>query len=172
VFTEITATNGSGQLSGAALMTASIDYSISNGFSTVAGLYNLFKYLPGTMFHYVPQVSMSTSGIVYTAFIDNPEIFVAWHNGTTAERIALIRGINNCRTYPIWQQFSWALTEPPRRRMFDCNATMDVGSVDALDRSWQGAWLYAVDGAPATSTVARAYRYGVLQLEGLTGSSV
>lgn len=175
-FANTITTDSGGALCGAVpLIAGNVDWMVASGMSGVSALYNTYRYLPGTMMHWVPQVSMSTTGVVYVAWVDNPEIFKNWYaialTGVTANMVAFVKSIGNVKSYPIWQQFSQAMHPVMRRKRFDVNTTVDLANSDTLDRCLQGAWLYAVEGGPASSVVARPYRYGVLDLEGLMGAA-
>lgn len=145
----------------------------ASAINGVAALYSTFKYLPGTMLHWVPQVSMSTAGIVYMAYTDNPEVYTDWFNAANNNaKLAVVRRIANVKSSPIWQPFSLPMPTTLRRKRFDVNPTCPENSTDALDRSWQGAWLYAVEGTTPSTVVARPYRFAVLDLEGLRNESL
>lgn len=142
--------------------------------SDVGCLYRQFKYLPGTSYVHVPSVSLTSTGTIAIAFIDNPEQIAAWIALTTeSARFDFVTAIGNHKSYPIWKEFSFALTAPPRRLTFDVNANHGVPTVDDYERSLQGCFILSFAGVtPADGTVARPYLHQRIMLRGLCGNVV
>lgn len=139
--------------------------------STVSTLYNTYKYLPGTTFHYVPAVGVTSSGNVHVAYVDNPEL-IAYGLGLTLSTAAFntfVLNQANCKTYPIWQSFTYTMPTATRRKMFDVNNSTTY-TADENDRSVQGMFVISVE-SPLTSTlVGRPFVHKVMELEGLQGT--
>lgn len=143
--------------------------------SDVGQLYRQFKYLPGTAYVHVPSVSLTSTGTVAIAFIDNPEQYQNWLAlANDGIRYDFVTSIGNHKAFPIWKEFAFPLTAPPRRLTFDTNATPSATpGVDEFERSWQGAFVISFAGVtPADGAVSRAYLHQVIQLRGLCGSAV
>lgn len=141
--------------------------------SNIARYYATAKYTPGTTFHYVPQVSLSTSGAIYIAYTDNVEVINAFARAATPnDSLSIVRSISNVRNYPVWQTFSLPMGNTLRRKMFDVNGDYSTSGSDevnynALDRCCQGAFLYAIEGVPGSSVICRPWVHTKLVLEGL-----
>lgn len=142
--------------------------------SDVGSLYRQYKYLPGTAYVHVPAVSLSTSGTVAVAYIDNPEQMGIWFGTLTdAARYDFVTSIGNHKSYPIWKEFSYPLNAPARRLTFDVNANHpppNTISVDEIERSYQGIICVVFAGVlPAEGAVARSYLHQRVMLRGLSG---
>jgi len=137
-------------------------------------LYRQFKYLPGTAYNHVPSVSLTTTGTVAVAFIDNPEQMSQWIALTTeANRYDFVTSIGNHKAYPVWKEFTYPLTAPPRRLTFDVNAAQGSVSIDDYERSYQGMFILSFAGVnPESGTISRAYLHQKIMLRGLCGQQV
>lgn len=139
----------------------------------VSSLYNTYKYLPGTVFHYVPSVGVTTPGNVWIAWIDNPEI-MSFAEGLVLTSTAwsdFVRTQSNAKCYPLWQSFTYSMPTDSRRKRFDVNNTIDYTNDNLLDRSVQGLFVVAVVTSLLSSTIARPFIHKHIDLEGLTASS-
>lgn len=137
--------------------------------STVGGLYQQYLFKPGTAFNYVPSVGLTSSGNVMVAWLDNPEIISAYLLAGSAARQTIVQSLANAKIYPIWQQFSYALTAGPRLKKFDVNGTM-ASSSDELQRGTQGMFVFSVNNAPASTQVSFSYTHCKVQLWNLTSA--
>jgi len=140
-------------------------------------LYRQYKYLPGTSYVHVPSVSLTSAGTVAVAYIDNPEQIANWIAITgDANRYDFVTAIGNHKAYPIWKEFTFPVTAPPRRLTYDVNAvqpTANLLTVDDIERSWQGAVILSFAGVtPDAGTVSRAYLHQRIMLRGLCGQQV
>jgi len=164
--------DGAGQASGSALLVPGFTADLNtSAVSNIAQYYSTARFLPGTTFHYVPQVSLSTSGILYTAYSDNVEVISAYMVGNNAARVNIVRQQANVKVSPVWSTISIALPSSMRRKMFDVNQNCNTASTDELDRSAQGLFMYALDGVPNGSNICRPWVHKKLQLEGLKMAS-
>lgn len=147
---------------------------VADPIADVGSLYRQYKYLPGTTFHWIPSVALTSTGTVAIAYIDNPEQIAQWLNQQSeSARYDFVTNIGNHKAYPIWKEFTYALTAQPRRLTFDVNSIQAVPSVDDLERSTQGVFVISMQGVlPADGTVARSYLHQKIMLRGLTGSPV
>lgn len=161
-------TDINGRLAGAKYLVPGYSSDLSNtSVQPVAALYNTGKFLPGTAFHWVPQASLSSTGVVFVSFTDNVETISLFQAAATViAQLNIVRQQTNCKQYPLWQLFTMALPPVSRRKMYDVNSDTTFDT-NALDRSCQGAFLYAVDGAPVSAAVCRPYIHSRLMLEGL-----
>lgn len=168
-----TTSDASGIVAGSCLLVPGYGADTTTGaVAAIAQYYATGKYLPGTVLHYVPQVSLSTSGTVYMAFTDNPETIASFSGApTNAAKLSVVRSIANVRNYPVWQQFTFAMPLTMRRKMFDVNSDISPTDVNALDRSAQGCFIYAVEGVPVSSVICRPWVHKKIQLEGLRSTA-
>lgn len=153
----------------------------SDPIGRAATLYQQYKYLPGTLYTHVPSVGVNTPGNVYIAYVTNPEIIEKLIGFTTGipnytAFINGVRSIGNCKSIPIWQQTTLMMELIYRRPKFDVNAGVAAASAytdpNENDRSVQGAFLVAIEGAPATTVVARPYMHKKVQLFELQASGL
>jgi len=137
-------------------------------------LYRQFKYLPGTSYNHIPSVSLTTTGTVAVAYIDNPEQMAQWIGLTgEANRYDFVTSIGNHKSYPIWKEFSYPLTAPSRRLTYDVNAVQGSLTIDDYERAYQGMIILSFAGVvPDAGTVSRAYLHQRIMLRGLCGQQV
>lgn len=143
----------------------------TDAVSRVVGLYQSYKYLPGTTYTYVPAVGVNTPGTVSIAYITNPEMIVNFRNLLTQASPDLItyntrvRSIANCKTGPVWQALTFSMDPLLRRPRFDVNnnigtfPTPDDAAKQAMineyERSKQGSFLISITGAPPSTVLSR-----------------
>lgn len=140
-------------------------------FSGVARCFQQYKYLPGTALHYQPAVGLNTSGTIYAAYFDNPEMISDWNSLGTVARVSRIKANASVKCFPVWQEFRIPISGTPRLKMFSTDISTTY-NVDDLTRTCQGLFAVAIDGvtanATATQTIGRCVLETVLQLEGLS----
>jgi hypothetical protein len=172
-FTTNATTDATGLITGTSILCAGTTIDVTaSGLSAIGQLYSTYRYMPGTTFHWVPQVSMSTAGVVYVGFTDNVEIIANYAAaGTLAAKLVIVKSLANLRSYPVWQQWNFSLPPKLRRKRFDVNNNFTVSNADELDRSVQGAWLFGVEGTTASAQIARPYRSVILDVEGLKATA-
>nr|WRQ65591.1 structural protein [Tolivirales sp.] len=146
---------------------------------SIVSYYGTGKFLPGTVVSWEPSVSFTTSGRVFVGFTDNPEVialinvayasFVATPTAASYATYAnLVKGLGSIRSFPVWQETSWAVPTNLRRKRFDTNASATLTSSDELDRSCQTAMFVAIEAGPGTSTVLGGFNYhDVVNVEGV-----
>lgn len=134
---------------------------------TVAASYSTGKFLPGTAIRWEPSVSFTTTGRVYVGFTDNPEVMVALDSITSeSQAVNAVKGLENVRSFPVWQETDISFPTTLRRRRFDVNESMAV-NVDVYDRSIQQYMYIVVEGAPASTSLGSFWYHDVLEVEGL-----
>lgn len=140
----------------------------------VSELYNTYKYLPGTTFHYVPAVGVTTSGNIWISWVDNPELMVAANATvlTSAGWGDFVRSQSNAKCYPLWQAFTYSMPTSTRRKRFDVNNSIDYTNENLVDRSVQGLFCVAVVTPLIDTVVGRPFIHKHIDLEGLTGNSL
>ncbi len=111
-----TTSDASGIVAGSCLLVPGYNADTTSGaIGAVSRYYATGKFLPGTAVHYVPQVSLSTSGTIYMSYTDNPEVIADFFgSATNAGKLAIVRNQANVRNYPVWQQFTYVM--PPTLR--------------------------------------------------------
>lgn len=110
-------------------------------------------YLPGTFLRYIPAVGLNTSGNIVMGFLDNPDIIRAWFALAAGAHLNFIRDLNNAKTAPVWQELTLPLTQPPRRKLFNIDPSIDVvgaAGLDSIDQSMQGIYVWCVYGVDTT----------------------
>jgi len=170
-YSAIGATVGSdvgGLASGRRLYAAGDSANLSSTVGpTICSYYSTGKFLPGTKIRWEPSVSFTTPGRVYVGFTDNPEVMSAFISLTTpAAVITAIKGLGDVISFPVWQETDINFPTATRRKMFDVNANI-ANNVDVLDRSVQRFMLFAVEGAPATTTLGQFWYHDKLAVEGI-----
>lgn len=131
------------------------------------GAYSTAKFLPGTTARWEPSVSFTTSGRVFVAFTDNPEVAHNYFTGyTPAQKVTALKGMSNMRSFPVWQETDVHIPLTLRRKRFDTNANIAT-EVNVFDRSCQTFMLCAVEGAPSSTDLGSFWFHDVVSVEGL-----
>lgn len=117
-------------------------------------------YLPGTFLRYIPAVGLNTNGNIIIGWLDSPDMMRAWFALGAGNHLNFIRDLNNAKTAPLWQELTFPLTQPPRRKIFMVDPSIETNN-DALDQSTQGIFVYAVFG---TDIVATNRTYGQMMI--------
>lgn len=140
----------------------------------VAKLYSSFLFQPGTKMHYIPSVGLNEKGTVSVCFINNSELADYCLNSgrTTTEIRDVVLGASNTVTHAVWQEFTYPMNLPARRKRFDTNRSSPLSSESTLDRTCQGVFVFYASGIATTTKVSTPRRESVLLLEGLSTSAV
>lgn len=145
---------------------------------SIVSYYSSGKFLPGTKIRWEPSVSFTTTGRVFVAFTDNPEVatsmqslaaaYVAAPSSTTFDPyINAIRGMGSVISFPLWQETDIPFPTRLRRKRFDVNASI-AANPDTLDRCMQTSMWVAVEGGPSTATPLGGFWFhDVLDVEGV-----
>lgn len=134
---------------------------------TICSYYSTGKFQPGTKVRWEPSVSFTTTGRVYVGFTDNPEVMSAFISLTTpAAVVNAVKGLGDVISFPVWQETDITFPSATRRKKFDVNANL-VNNVDVLDRSVQQFMLFAIESAPATTTLGQMWYHDKIALEGI-----
>lgn len=166
-------TAAGGAISGVRVLAGGVtEISAATG-PTIEGLYSQYVYRPGTKFWWKPNQGANANGSVTIGWLDNAEAISKFANADYNGRSAIIYALGNSVTHQITKEFSYALPNAPRRRVFDVNRDVNsLSPIDELERSAQGALIYVADGAAATSYIGRVTLEACVHLEGLSLSSL
>jgi hypothetical protein len=108
--------------------------------------------------HYTPQVGTTTTGVVYLAYFDNPEIIFKAQTYAHATLLSLCQSAVYSVSAPVWQALELPAQMRYRRKVYAVDSTQPASSTEA-DMVAHGVWLYAVIGAPVSTTL------GVLSID-------
>ncbi len=117
--------------------------------------YNEYKYTSASV-EWIPKIGPSSvdAGVtVMMAYFDNPEFINTYKAATFPNRIAMIRAQANCKTFNLWERFTYRVPLTHRRKWFNVNPT--IGSAtnnEETDRSIQGLVGVAIDGVISSAT--------------------
>lgn len=123
---------------------------------TVGRYFQKGLFLPGTFVKYIPSVGLNTPGNIIMGFIDSPDMIRAYLALAAGAQLNFIRDLNNSKTGPVWQELVFPLTQPPRRKTFMVDPTIDV-NIDAIDQSVQGYIVWCVYGADTVTGQDKAF---------------
>lgn len=150
----------------------------SSTIRSIATRYSEYCLTPSTTFHWEPRCPLTATGNYWLAWSDNPDFLVAFLNATTTQRVGMVKTISGAKCYPIWQAATIRMG-PPRRKWFtvDASSRLDItNTVERqltamdFDRTTQGTFFYAVEGAVASTTVAICYLTETYKVRGLLGA--
>lgn len=142
-------------------------------FAQAGRCYQKYLYLPGTKLVYQPAVGLQYGGIVYCAYLDNPELIANYHAAATSARLTTIKNQGNMKCFPVWQEFTYSLTQTPRYKQFPNDQTLDYNNTDQVNRSVQGVFVVGLEGLDTVGgvdpkVIGRVYLETRLQLEELS----
>lgn len=118
-------------------------------------------YLPGSFVKYIPSVGLNTAGNIIIGWVDSPDLVRAWLSLAPGAHLNFVRDLNNSKTSPVWQELTFPLTQPPRRKTFMVDPAIDI-NIDSIDQSVQGYFVYVVYGVDAP--VGSAKTFGQLMI--------
>lgn len=137
----------------------------------IVAFYSTGKFKPGCVIRWEPSVSFTTTGRIFCAFTDNPEVASGFFAAATvAAQINIIKGMGNMWSFPVWQDKTIPFPPATRRKMFDVNQTVSLSDQNVLDRSLQTLFMYCCEGAPATTSLGSFWYHDVLEVEGIQPS--
>lgn len=104
--------------------------------------------------HYTPAVGTTTTGIIFIAFIDNPEMIYNVTAGVylASELVNIAQNMSTCKSGPIWEPLEVAMSKSPRRKIFSVDRN-NPSNPEAADRAVQGLWLIVTQNAPFSTTL-------------------
>lgn len=117
-------------------------------------------FLPGTFVKYIPSVGLNTPGNIIMGYIDNPDLIRAWSVLPEANKLNFVRDLNNAKTAPLWQELTFSITQPPRRKIFMVDPSINY-TLNEVDLSVQGFVVYYIYGVDASASVKT---YGQLMI--------
>ncbi len=142
--------------------------------------YQEYKYL-SALCEWIPKVGPShadSGSRISIAYIDNPELLIAYETASAAVRVTMVRNAANVKTFNAWERFTFRVPITFRRKWFNVNPTVAaVGSrsSEEYDRAVQGKVIMCYE------TVSAIISSGVLgqwratsntQLQGFTATSL
>lgn len=129
-------------------------HSISNDPGSVI-IRNYSNYIvTSSKFMYVPAVGTTTTGTIWIAYIDNPEMIHKIVTGvySLADRTNIVQNMSTARAGPIWEPLEVSMSRPPRLKMFNVDSTFPT-FIEDCNRSSQGLWLWVTTSAPISTTL-------------------
>lgn len=133
----------------------------------LAGYYATGKFMPGTKIRWEPSVSFTTTGRVFVAFTDNPEVMANLDGLTVAQLQTAVRGMSNVISFPVWQETDIPFPNKLRRKRFDANINFS-SDVNVYDRSCQQYMLVVVEAMPASTAAGAFWFHDVVDVEGIS----
>ncbi len=103
---------------------------------------------------YTPAVGTTTSGTIWIAYVDNPEILYKLASGVYAysDYLKIAQVVEKHVAGPVWEALSLTASVSPRRKMFSVDSTAPASN-EAADRVTQGAFIYATASAPLSTII-------------------
>lgn len=110
--------------------------------------YSNYRVL-ASRFIYVPAVGTTTTGTMWAAYIDNPEVIknIVNSNYSLSTLTNIAQNSSKSKAVPIWEPLELSMTCPPRRRLFSVD-TDTPSTAEQADRAVQGLWLWVTTAAP------------------------
>jgi len=137
----------------------SLDCSSGEGFNRAANdvikHYQEYKYNSASI-EWLPSVGPSSTeaaGRIFIAYIDNPELIVAFKAASDATRGTMVKQVANVKNFNIWERFLFRVPLTYRRKIFNVDPTIATPSNEETDRAIQGLVIvtYNTIGGTATS---------------------
>ncbi len=141
--------------------------------------YQQYRYT-SAMVEWLPKVGPSSTdaGVrVSIAYIDNPELIVAYKAATAANRVIMCRNVANCRTFNLWERFTYRVPLTFRRKWFNTDPTIGTPTSEETDRAIQGLVLCVIEGVvscatPGAGTLGQYKLSSTTVLQGFTASTL
>lgn len=117
---------------------------------------------------YTPSVGTTTSGTMWFAFVDNPEIIQKFYAGTYAyaDYLKIAQTTRHSTSAPVWEQVEFSVSVSPRRKMFSID-TSALTTIEGYDRVIQGVYIYASTSAPSSTTLGVITDHYTCRVRGL-----
>ncbi len=149
----------------------------------IASSYNEFRFLPGTRARWEPSVGFTSSGRIYVAFCDNPEVnyqiyqaYQTYQGAPTGLNYNLyannVKAMGSLLSFPVYKETDVQLPDKIRRREFDINVNISMTDVNAINRSVQTIMWIAIDGCAANSGVGSFLYHDNLMVSGMSATSL
>ncbi len=122
--------------------------------SDITKHYQEYRYT-SAMLEWIPKVGPSSTdaGVrVSIAYIDNPELIVAYKAAAAASKVTICRNTANCRTFNLWERFTYRVPLTYRRKWFNVNPSITTPNSEETDRSIQGLLLCVIEGVVSSAT--------------------
>jgi len=143
---------GAGQTSGYVLVDPPQHSSTNDPGAAVLINYSNYK-VTSSKFIYVPAVGTTTTGTIWAAYIDNPEVIYKILNFYTGSQITnIVQNSSNAKAVPVWEPMELSMNRPPRNKSFSVD-TSSIISTDQANRATQGIWVWATTAAPLSTTL-------------------
>ncbi len=141
--------------------------------------YQEYKYQAATV-EWIPKIGPSSTdaGVrVSVAYIDNPELIVAFKAAASATRVSMIRSAANCKTFNLWERFTYRVPLTYRRKWFNVNPSITTPNSEETDRSIQGLVGVCIEGVvssatPASGTLGQWRMTSTTILQGFTATTL
>lgn len=133
--------------------------SVSTGVSGITKFYNEYKYLSASLI-YEPSTGPSSpeaAARIHIAYLDNVEKYLNWIGATSANKLVILRGIRNAKTYNAWERFTYNVPVTSRRKLFDVDNNTGE-TVDELDRSSQGFIIICIESVLPSASAHGVWR--------------
>lgn len=121
---------------------------------------------------YVPSVGTTTTGTIWFAYVDNPEIMNKIVNFvySYADFLSICRSTPaRSKSVPVWEGLELSTAGlAPRRKMFTVDTSILTMITDSeFDRAAQGCWVYATTSCPFNTVVGTISEHYSCRLKGL-----
>lgn len=146
-------TSSTAQASGWVSLAPALHSSSNDAGGTVIRQYSNYLTTRSKLI-YTPAVGTTTTGVVFVAYIDNPEVIYNVVNGlySLTQLTNIVQNYSTTKSTPVWQALEVSLTRPPRRKLFSVDTTTPANP-EVADRAIQGLWLIVTANAPSSTTV-------------------
>ncbi len=87
---------------------------------------------------------------VYVAYIDNPELIVAFKAAAVAAKLIIVKNVRNVKSFNAWERFTYRVPISYRRKWFNTNPTIGTPTAEETDRAIQGLVVIAYESVSAS----------------------
>jgi hypothetical protein len=151
--------------------------SINRAGADVIKHYQEYKYTKAAC-EWIPRIGPAgaeAGARVSVAYVDNPELMISYENSTPAQRVAILRSTANCKTYNIWERFTYRVPISFRRKLFTVDTiqpAVGARTAEEYDRAEQGKIMICIENivaaAPASGTLGQWRFTSTTHLSGFT----
>lgn len=137
----------------------------------IAQCYNNFRF-ENIECNYVSNLSLTSSGVFYGCFLNNPEVMGKAVVGSITNLTTVVQNTINTRSAHVTDNCTFRDTLPNRRRWYSTDTCVTLAASPDLwntfDRAMQSLLIVRVEGAPATVIPGTVRISGTCVFEGLS----
>lgn len=115
-------------------------FGLSRVLENLTKFYSTYKYRQVSV-EWLPKVAPGVAdggSRVHIAYLDSPERMSNWFSLTDAQRLNVVVGCTNVKSFNAWERYTYNVPLTYRRKSFDVDVTVTSTTPDDFDHTTQG----------------------------------